>query len=237
MSLQKVLPGDDASRSETDRWRLPDVDAPPATRAAMGPARRPPTVDEIERIQAQAREEGITEGRREGFEKAYGEGLAQGRAHGEGEVRERAARLQALLSALAAPAAEVDDATEHELAELTLALARQVIRRELQSQPGEIVGVIREAVALLPLSAREIRVRLHPEDAAFVRETLGEPEGRWSIEEDPGVSRGGCLLRTLQSRVDATVEHRIAALAAELLGDARRAEDDTTGTPAPEEDA
>lgn len=235
MSLQRVLPGDDSARPETDRWRLPDVDAPRGARPAPGSTRRPPTVEEIERIHQQAREEGFEAGRREGYEKAYGEGLEQGRAQGEGEMRERAARLDALLSALAQPAAEVDEATEHELAELALALARQVIRRELQAQPGEIVGVIREAVALLPLSAREIRVRLHPEDAAFVRETLGETDGRWSVEEDPAITRGGCLLRTLQSRIDATIEHRVAALAAELLGDARRAGEDDA--PVPGEDA
>jgi flagellar assembly protein FliH len=234
VSVQKVLPGADGADAQPDRWRLPEMDAPRSARSAPAPTRRPPTVEEIERIQRQARREGFEQGRREGHEQGYGEGLAQGRAQGEAEVRERAARLEGLLQGLADPASEVDEATEEELARLTLALARQVIRRELQAQPGEIIGVIREAVALLPLSAREIRLRLHPEDAALVRDTLGDQDARWQIEEDPSISRGGCLLRTQQSRVDATVEHRIAALAAELLGDARRPDE---GAAADREDA
>ncbi len=225
MSVQRVVPGH--AGAETDRWRFPDVAGPTVGRA--GAVTRPPTVEEIERIQQAARDEGLREGQREGFEKGYGEGLDVGRKQGEGEVRRQAEQLRALLASLAEPVAAIDGATEQELAELALALARQVIRRELQAQPGEVVGVIREALGMLPLSAREIRLRLHPDDAVFVRDTLGEPEGRWTIEEDPGVSRGGCVLRTSQSRVDATVEHRIAALAADLLGDGRRDPDDPAG--------
>ncbi|MDN5850784.1 MAG: flagellar assembly protein FliH, partial [Nitrococcus sp.] len=130
-------------------------------------------------------------------------------------------RMRALLDCLAQPAAELDDAVEHELVKLTLCLAQQIIRRELQIQPGEIVSIMREAIALLPLSARKIRVQVHPQDADFIRAVLGAGEMAWQLVDDPGISRGGCIINTAHSRVDATLDHRLAVLAAEMLGDAR----------------
>lgn len=218
MTVQRLIePVGDANR-----WDLPDVQAP----KAPGPAHaaQPPSAVEVEAIQARARREGHAEGRRAGYEAGYGEGIEQGRQQGEQAARERVARIQGLLDALAEPVAEIDDDTERELVELTLSLARQVIRRELRTQPGEVVGILREALALLPMAARDVRVSLHPEDVELVREIMGEPEGRWRLEEDPRISRGGCLVSTPQSRIDATVEHRIALLAADLLGDERQAE-------------
>lgn len=229
MTVQRLIePGVDA-----DRWRLPEVTDPAAV--AVGAPVRPPTAEEIEGIRARAADEGYREGQRAGYEAGYGEGIEQGRQQGDRMARERSERLRFLLDALAEPASEIDNATERELVELTLSLARQVIRRELHTQPGEVVGIVREALALLPLAARDVRVALHPEDVVLVRETLGEPEGRWRLEEDPRVSRGGCLVSTPQSRIDATVEHRIALLAAELLGDDRQsvATDDSGPTDGP----
>ena len=54
-----------------------------------------------------------------------------------------------------------------------MALARQIVRRELKTDPTQIIGIIREAIAALPVAARDVRVHLHPEDAAVVRAAPG----------------------------------------------------------------
>jgi flagellar assembly protein FliH len=104
------------------------------------------------------------------------------------------------------------------------AIARALIRRELKTQPGQIVAVIRETVALLPASAREVRVHLHPEDAALVRESLAETtmDRAWAIAEDPVLSRGGCRVTSDNSTIDARVEARLGAAIAAALGDERQ---------------
>ena len=51
---------------------------------------------------------------------------------------------------------------ERELLTLAMALARQIVRRELKTDPTQIIGIIREAIAALPVAAREVRVHLHP---------------------------------------------------------------------------
>jgi len=106
---------------------------------------------------------------------------------------------------------------------LTIAIARQLIRREIKASPGEIVAVAREAMRTLPLSSRNIRLHLHPEDAALVTEAMGRPmqQGAWEIVEDPALTRGGCEVETDDSRVDATVERRLAQVISNIFGGER----------------
>jgi flagellar assembly protein FliH len=104
-----------------------------------------------------------------------------------------------------------------------MTLARQIVRRELKADPTQIIGIIREAIAALPVAAREVRVHLHPEDAAVVREYLAptESERAWAIVEDPVMARGGCRITTTTSRIDARLETRLGAILSELLGTER----------------
>lgn len=231
MVVERVIPGNDAGGRKASAWQLPDVNA----RAAE---RRPGvTLDALERVQKAAYDEAFEQGRREGYDAGYAEGREAGLKQGEGEGRQLVQRCRGILDSLSAPAAELDDEVEEELANTVFAIARQVIRRELQRQPGEIIAVIREAVALLPMNARDVRVQVHPEDARFIREALGEGNTAWTLVEDPAVSRGGCVVNTVRSRVDATLESRLSALAADLLGSERRQDRDDPEETAGEEDA
>src|ERR1700686_5747849 len=94
---------------------------------------------------------------------------------------------------LAKPFEAMDAEVERELLTLAMALARQIVRRELKTDPTQIIGIIREAIAALPVAAREVRVHLHPEDAAVMRENLAPPESErpWPTNEDPVMARGG----------------------------------------------
>lgn len=223
MSQTGIIPGEATERGQANAWSLPDVSEPgSAARQRRVPAQTATSVEALERIQRDAYAEAFAQGQKEGHKKGFREGRSEGLQQGQAEAAELVRRMRGLLESMAEPAAELDDAVEEELLALILSLAQQIIRRELHTQPGEIVGVIREAVALLPLSAREVKVQVHPDDAAFIRETLGEGETAWQLVDDPGITRGGCVINSTRSRVDATLEHRLAALAADLLGDGRR---------------
>ncbi|MGZ5030386.1 MAG: FliH/SctL family protein, partial [Methylobacter sp.] len=93
--------------------------------------------------------------------------------------------------------------------------------------------VVREAIHVLPLASQKITLKLHPEDAELVRSALAldEMSPSWGIVEDPLITRGGCEVDTDISHVDATVEHRLAAVVATLLGGER--EDDCKASAAP----
>ena len=158
------------------------------------------------------------------YDEAWAVGHAEGLKAGEDELRQRAARLDQLLHALARPFDLLDDTVEKQLVELAITMVRQLFRRELKIDPGSIIGVVREAIRLLPVAARNIKVQLHPEDASLVRESLnhGSGERAWDIVEDPLLPRGGCTVTTDCSRVDAQAEARLKLLVDALSGDDRR---------------
>ena len=182
------------------------------------------TAAQLGAIQKAAQAEGFEQGRREGQAFGHREGVEQGRAAVEEKVRQ----LDDLLNALDKPFERLDQQVEQEIVTLVISMVRQLIRREVRLDPGQIVGVVREALGILPVSARHIRVVLHPEDAELVREayTLGEHDQQWQIVEDPVIQRGGCRIHTDTSQIDATLDSRLNSLIAPLLAGERHHDND-----------
>ncbi len=159
----------------------------------------------------------------EAYKEAFEQGLAEGREAGRAQAQAQVERLAAMFHDLAQPFEALDEEVERELLTLAMALARQIVRRELKTDPTQIIGILRDAIAALPVSAREIRVHLHPEDAAVVRQHLAptESERAWAIVEDPVMARGGCQVMSATSRIDARLETRLGAILSDLLGTER----------------
>ncbi len=166
--------------------------------------------------------------------RAWQEAEAAGRAAGleaaraEIELRHRqlddaARNLESMLQALSRPLAHVDDVVHSQIAVLATALARALLRRELRTDPSQIIGIVRDTVALLPAAARGVRVVLHPDDAALVRErlSLGGQEQAWTVIDDPVLARGDCRVHTDYAQIDARVETRLGEALALLLGEER----------------
>ena len=226
-----------AGSESVRQWRLPDVarerdgtepprgekdrGEPDSPAGGQGEPQQEPgpapgiTAAELEELQRLARDEGFEQGRREGQEYGHREALEESRQ----ALKERLERFDGLLNALDRPFEELDDQVEREIVTLVISMVRQLVRREIRSDPGHVIGVVREALAILPVNARNVRVMLNPEDAGLVREVynLGEVEQKWQIVEDPVVQRGGCRVLTETSQVDATLESRLNALIAPLL--------------------
>jgi len=213
--------------------------APALAAVDSAPLSSLPTLEKIEAIQREAQEEGFAagyqEGRKEGREQGYKKGHQEGHEEGyqagfdegikagRGEVLTQVEKLSQILDFMSRPLDELDAVVEEELVFLTTAIARQLIRRELKTAPDEIVAVVRQAVGLLPVASQEVCVHLHPEDARLVREVLvlKGAEQSWRIQEDLTLSRGGCKVNSALSRIDASVETRLGAVIATLLGDER----------------
>ncbi len=164
-------------------------------------------------------------------QRAWQQGFDQGRAAGvEAGTRELETRIEAverILDTLARPLEDLDHRVEEELLALVQAVVRQLVRRELQQDPGHLIGLIREGLAALPLTAGEVVVRLNPADAEAIRDRLGDsadssPEHRaWRLESDPLLERGGCLISSARSDIDSRLDSRLARIIAGLLTDQR----------------
>lgn len=201
--------------SAVSRWDLPSVSGRPVQARRAGR-----TVGELENVEQRAYQEAYAQGQEAG--------LAAARAQTQqalDQLQSQVARLEAIFGTLARPLHELDAQVEDQLVHLALTVARQLVRRELRMDPAQVIAIIRETVALLPAAARDVRVHLHPEDAAIVREKLATPTGEraWTIIEDPVMTRGGCRVATDTTQIDARLETRINAVLGAILGEERSA--------------
>jgi len=194
----------DKSGADPARWEIPAIDG--------GGGQGYMTAGRLEAIQKDA------------YEEAWQKGHAEGIAAAEKDIRARVDRLDELLSALARPFDELDEQVEKHLVELAMTVVRQLFRREISQNPTHVIGVVREAIQLLPIASRNVQVHLHPDDAAIVRESLTSAEGEpaWAMVEDPLITKGGCRVTTENSSIDASAEARLKSLIGQISGDERQ---------------
>ncbi len=161
---------------------------------------------------------------------AHQAGLEEGRALAEVEVTkqmddffERQAHATAERLALCAQAFEsrwaaAEQALAQGVLELSCALARQVVRRELAIDTQPLEPVIREALGLLASDARAIVVRLHPGDFGLLEQALRASFAGESLvfRPDSAVAPGGCLVESGGMTVDGTLEKRWSRTVATL---------------------
>jgi flagellar assembly protein FliH len=198
--LAEVLSGDRFQGSAA-AWRLPSFDPAPI------PA--PPTARHLEEIEAAAYEEGQMRG--------YQDGLSAGRAAAAEETQ----RLRALLTHLQQPIAQLDADSERALVALMLEVARRLVQQELEADPLKLASIVREAVSRIAHPQRELRIRLHPDDARLCAGALkpDDPAQVWIWIPDASLMRGDCVVETDAGRVDARLDTRQAMLAQGLLGE------------------
>lgn len=207
MSMSKIISAND--HAAVHRWQVPIVVNKETT--SLSRPEKTLTAQEIDEIKQAAQRDG------------YSVGLQQGLQDGQAQVALEVSKFAKLCQTLANPLDQLDDTVEQELVALAFAIARQIIRREIKIDSGHVVAAVREAIGQLPLGTRSINIYLHPDDAATVRATLSisDSHQRWGIVEDPVIARGGCRVVTESSQIDASVERRLAAAAAKLLGGLR----------------
>jgi flagellar assembly protein FliH len=211
--MMRAEPAPAIAVADASAWQAPVIDglgARPGGRRLSSAEMR----DEQQRLLSEAE----SAGRAAGLAAARKEIEAQRK-----QIEEHARGLTAALQALARPLAQVDDAVHEQIAMLAIQLARGLIRRELRADPAQVIGIVRDTVALLPASTQGVRVALNPEDAALVREKLvvSGPERAWSIVDDPALTHGDCRVYTDYAQIDARVETRLKEALATLLGDER----------------
>lgn len=180
------------------RWQMPQMHEEVIIEEPMFPT----TTFGSDEVLSSSREEA----RRSGWE----QGLSEGRQAARGELKLQADRLQRIIEQLASPLAQAGQDVQDELVNLAMAIARQVVVRELNTQPEQIRDVVTQAIAALPAGNRHLRIHLHPEDAHLLIENIDVHEGgSWKIIEDVSLTRGGCIVDAGATRIDARLETRL----------------------------
>lgn len=195
-----------------ERWELASFDHGTAIAANTPPAHAdhaettkvPMDRAEIERICAEAREDGYQVGYQTGLQN----GKRAGYEEGQKAARAEAARIGKAANELDQALQEFDQQVADELLALAVEIARQVVRKEISSRPEMILDVVNEALAYLP--HQHAAIHLNPEDASLVRSYLGDAltHAGHRILEEPTLKHGDCLLEAGGSQIDATTATR-----------------------------
>lgn len=182
------------------RWELPSFNPAPA------PAHTAMTAERLQKLKQRAQEEGAAAGQASG----YTEGYAAGYANGAQQAQQEASEMHALLENLHLGLAQLDQEVAQGLLDLAINIARKMTVETLQVKPEIILETIRSAVSSLPQFNQNPHLILHPDDAELVHRHMNEElqHAGWKIFTDPHMQRGGALVKTAHSLVDASVEAR-----------------------------
>lgn len=210
-----AMPADSAF---ADLGRTPGPRGPAAAAAAPEVAPEPPAPPEP----APDVDALVREARQAGYQDGYRDGLAALESVKQSHAAQMAAFMSDQVGALIGEMQQRLDTVEQQLsgriAGVALELARQVVRSEITLRPDVVVAVAEEALNTLLASARQVTLRLHPEDQALVKgvidEQLAARGGR--AVPDPHLTRGGCVIESDIAVVDASVEARWHTAAAAM---------------------
>jgi flagellar assembly protein FliH len=182
---------------------VPGQEEPTVQAEPDPPPPPPPNVDAL-----------VDAARQAGYQDGYRNGLAALESYRQTQAAQMAAYMSDQVGALAADFHHRLESLEQQLAGriagVALELARQVVRSELKQRPDVVVEVAEQALGALLASAKQIVVRMHPEDHALAQgqltEVLAVRGAR--LVPDANVTRGGCVVESDIAVVDATVEAR-----------------------------
>ena len=200
-----VIPGGDPGAFQP--WEMASFDARPHSPKNAGQAAVVlPTIEQVTAIQEQARQEG--------YQAGHAEGLAAGRE----EAAREAARLHDLAGTFSAEVGKADEAISQQVLDLSIDLARALLKSALAIRPELVIPVVKEAVRYLPALHQPALLFLNPADAVLVRERIGDELEKmgWQLADDDALEPGGCRVETASNQIDASLPTRWQRLTAAL---------------------
>lgn len=217
------------NKSGFSAWSVPELDAgkAPSFRQPVEESQEPELTQEEETKLAEAELKAIRDA---AFQEGFESGKEAGLAAAQQQIDELTQTLKSLIQQLNDPLAQCAENTQKEILQLAFAIARQIVRRELQQDPTQLIAIIRASLKLLPIGSQNITILLHPEDAAVVKNALSigsdNESGDWKLRDDPSVERGSCQINTENSKIDASIDKQIAVLFSRVAGGQRAGEAD-----------
>lgn len=202
----------------------PEPQQAPEALALAAPAAEPVAIispQELEQARLQAYAEGQELGRHEAQQ-----ALRETRAAEDQALRERLRTLEQSLGEL-----RMDPQRLHEpLKRLALHLAEQLVLGELSQSPQAIERLVRRCVDELASRRSQVLVELHPDDLVLLQPVLSQHKADeatdsappWQLQANDSLRPGSVRASADDAVVSDLIEHRLDALARQLLLDPQR---------------
>lgn len=159
--------------------------------------------------------------RQAGYQDGYRDGLAALEQFKQSFAAQMTAQIGQLTQSYGHELDALQQDMARALAVSATHLARQIVRSELEARPELVAVVAQEALDTLLMSARQVTVRVHPDDQPLVAQGAAEVLAARGarLVADASIARGGCLVESDIGVIDASVAARwkraVAALGCE----------------------
>jgi flagellar assembly protein FliH len=147
---------------------------------------------------------------REAYQRGLAEGKALGKEQAAAELKPVTDRLNKSLMELSTLRSRIRRDAEKDLLKLSITIARRVLHRELTIDPESVEGLIK--VALEKLQSRDLcRVRVHPDQEPAIRASLERFSNSQKIDltADPSLQCGDVLFETAHGTLDASIDSQL----------------------------
>ncbi|ENM5759326.1 flagellar assembly protein FliH [Vibrio mimicus] len=179
----------------------------------------------FEQGQAEGYQQGLEQGKAEGLQAGHQEGHAQGYqegvAEGQALIQEHVQTFMALANQFAQPLDLLNAQVEKQLVDMVLALTKEVVHVEVQTNPQVILDTVKASVESLPIAGHVITLKLNPEDVEIIRQAYGEQEietRNWTLLSEPAMSRGDVQIEAGESSVSYRMEDRVRSVLKSFCG-------------------
>ena len=200
----------DDSCSETYAdWVLPDFGDTANQVGRTTQHQALPTAEDLDDIYQNAQKEG------------YNRGYAEGQAAAEEEINQKIAALNNIITVLDNPFYQISDEVINTIKQLSLVIARQVVRREISLDENNIIATIKKSLSLISDIDKQIQIHINPDDKEIISTYLSTTTTNIRLVDDETISRGGCRIENTATLIDATVESQLNEIASSILGGLR----------------
>jgi flagellar assembly protein FliH len=210
--LSRILSG--TAGSSVPPWKWPPAAGSPPARGVTSPGAAVASDGQAERDARRIAEleQQIERRTRDARDAGYREGEAASRAQSAAALQPMLERLARTIQEMAGLRPQIMRDAAAELVDLSLAIARRILHRELSVDLAALEGLIAGTLQKLP--GQEIsRIRIHPELEPGIRQALAR-EGRSGVPllADGTMERGAIVIETERGKLDASIETQLAEI-------------------------
>ncbi len=151
---------------------------------------------------------------------AYQEGYNQGLEKAKADLVALKSNIGAFMSA----EKKVFDAIAPDIIEISLDIARKIIKHEVQIDPQIVIDTVMDILKNIPKNEPQITIKVNTTQAQYVKDTLPEQltllgvESKLSIVADDNITEGSCVVQTNNGVVDASIDAQIDIIQKALKG-------------------
>ncbi len=153
-------------------------------------------------------------------ESASKEGYQAGLNQAQTDIDEVKNSLAAFINAKQ----EVFDYIAPNIMEISIDIAKKIIKREIEQEPSLILDNIAEILKTLSKEETKITLRVNPVQVSILKTEVPEIANNLGLEAkifivaDENVMEGGCMVTTTNGVIDATIETQLSVISEALKG-------------------